>query len=77
MDTIRRIVLRHTAGPYPGLRQIVGVIDKVGELPDILPAPSEPPANLWPDDREARALRMKSTDRYVLYQEQVTDKAAA
>jgi hypothetical protein len=71
MPNIRRLVLRHTAGPYAGLRQIIGLTDKApGELPDILPGPGEVGV-LWPDNRPARALRLLSTDRYVLYQEQV------
>lgn len=71
MPTIRRIVVRHTAGPYAGLRQILGVTDsEPGELPDILPGPGEV-APMFPDNRPARALRLKSTNRYVLYQEQV------
>lgn len=74
MTTIRRVVLRHTAGPYPGLCQIVGVFSaddaEQGRIPDILPAHPSPPMALWPDGRLTKALRLKSTPTYVLYQEQ-------
>lgn len=70
-------MLRHTAGPYPGLRQICGSFSledtEGGRIPDILPAYPSPPMALWPDGRLAKALRLKSTDRYVLYQEQAPE----
>lgn len=74
MIAIRRIVIQHTAGPYPGLRQIVGVFtaqdSEQGRIPDVLPAYPAAPQPLWPDGRLARALRLKSTETYVLYTEQ-------
>jgi hypothetical protein len=63
-QTIRRVILRHTAGPYPGLRQILGVVEGVGELPDILRD-----IVIRPSGRPATAMRLRSTRRYVLYQE--------
>jgi hypothetical protein len=81
ISNIRRIVLRHTAGPYAGLRQIIGVFSaddaEMGRIPEVIPAYPQGPAPLWPDGRLAKALRIKATDRYVLYQEQVADEAAA
>lgn len=74
---IRRIVLRHTAGPYAGLRQIIGCFGGDVEIPEVIPAHPQGPAPLWPDGRLAKALRLKSTDRYVLYTEQIADEAAA
>ena len=72
---MRRIVLTHMAGPYPGLRQIIGTFSaddaEMDAIPDVLPAYPAPPCPLWPDGRLAKALRLKSTDKYVLYQEQV------
>lgn len=72
--TTRRIVLRHTAGPYAGLRQIIGVFTaedaELGRIPEVIPAHPAGPAPLWPDGRLAKALRLKATDRYVLYTEQ-------
>lgn len=75
---MRRIVFRHTAGPYPGLRQITAIATDTsimylhsgvvraheGPLPDKLAAHP-----MWPDGRMARGMRLKSTDTYVLYQE--------
>lgn len=79
--TIRRIVLRHTAGPYPGLRQIIGVMSDTavqylhtGEIRPFGPAGNGDTLNrvqCWPDGREATLLRMKGNNRYCLYQEQV------
>ena len=76
---MRRIVYRHTAGPYPGLRQILALegeqqllylhtgdmrILDAGPLPDRLA-----PVALWPDGRLSKAMRLKTTDTYVVYQE--------
>lgn len=72
MSNIRRIVLRHTAGPYAGLRQIVGYFEEDVELPEVIPAHPQGPAPLWPDGRLAKAMRLKSNNRYVEYVEQVT-----
>jgi hypothetical protein len=78
---IRRIVLQHTAGPYPGLRQIIGTFTadnaELGQIPDIIPAHPQPAAPMWPDGRLAKALRLKSTERYVLYVEQKAEEVAA
>lgn len=74
-SNIRRIVLRHTAGPYPGLRQIIGLFTAedadLGRIPEVIPAHPQGPAPLWPDGRLAKALKLKTTDRYVVYTEQV------
>ncbi len=78
---IRRIVYRHTRGDYPGLRQILALASEeantlhylhtgevrkleVGPLPDRL-APVQMPF----DGRIGRAMRLKTSDKYVLYQE--------
>lgn len=61
----------YTAGPLAGLRQIVGVFDEGDSVPEKMPAHPDPPAPVWPDGRLARFLRLKSTDRYVLYSEGV------
>lgn len=75
----RRIIFRHTHGPYPGLRQIVGLFTssdaELGRIPDVLPAHPAPPAPLWPDGRLAKALRLRSTETYVLYTEQAVEAA--
>lgn len=67
MTNNRRIILRHTAGSYPGLRQIVGLWEAETELPDRL-------APFWVvmegvPVRQCRGMRLASTDRYVLFQE--------
>jgi hypothetical protein len=73
----RRIVFRHTHGPYPGLRQIIGLFTKsdaeLGRIPDVIPAHPAPPQPVWPDGRLAKALRLRSTETYVEYVEQVVD----
>ena len=78
---IRRIVYRHTRGDYVGLRQILAIADEdtnrltylhtgearaleAGPLPDRL-APVAMPF----DGRIGRAMRLKTSDKYVLYQE--------
>jgi hypothetical protein len=80
MTAIRRIFLRHTTGPYPGLVQMIGVFTaenaEMGQIPDVLPPHPQPPAALWPDGRLGKALRLKSTDRYVMYQEQAGEAVA-
>lgn len=74
----RRLVYRHTAGPYAGLDQIVGYVNEThfvyllqrearphtGPVPDKLKA-----IPMFPDGRMAKGMRLKTTDRYVLYQE--------
>lgn len=74
MPADRRIILRHTAGPYPGLHCIAGLFSaqdaEQGRIPEMLPAHPAPPAPAWPDGRLTRWLRLASTDRYVLYVEQ-------
>lgn len=84
--TIRRIVYQHTRGLYPGLHQILAIEaregDKgmlhylhTGEQRTLEPGP-------MPDklaairlnvggSRVARAMRLKTSDKYVLYQEMV------
>lgn len=68
---IRRIVLQHNAGPYAGLRQIMGTFPETAserdQVPELVPA-----MPWWPDGRVSKALRLQSTDRWVLYSEQVT-----
>lgn len=77
---IRRIVAIHTSGPYPGLRQIIGVMNDVavqylhtGEVRPFGPAGNGDTLNkvlMWPDGRECTLLRLKGNTRYALYQEQ-------
>lgn len=83
---LRRVVFRHTAGPYPGLAQILGLMsdDGVGFIHtgeyrpftpnsgtgDILAAIPMPPDGRW-----SKGMRLKSTDRYVLYQESLVQAA--
>ncbi len=79
---IRRIVYCHTRGDYVGLRQILALADDelniltylhtrearaldMGPLPDRL----APVAVLVGGDRRSRAMRLKTSDKYVLYQE--------
>jgi hypothetical protein len=62
MNQERRIILRHTAGSHPGLRQIVGLTSTLGELPEVLKP-------IIIAGREASARRLKSTNRYVAYVE--------
>ncbi len=78
VPSFRRLVYRHTAGPHAGLDQIVGFVDQKhfvyllqrearphkGPVPDKLSA-----IPMWPDGRMAKAMRLKTTDRYVMYQE--------
>lgn len=78
----RRLIYRHTRGAWAGIDQIVGVVtanhfiyltvrearSHQGPVPDVL---SEVP--MMPDGRESRALRMKTTNRYVLYQEELVE----
>jgi hypothetical protein len=66
----QRIVLRHTTGPYAGLRQIVGHIgDFKGEFPgleveaDIL-TPSKPDLR-----RHAKCKFIFAYNRFMLYEE--------
>ena len=80
---MRRIVYQHTAGAYPGLRQILAVETEhegtpvlvylhsnegrrldPGPLPDRL-APIKMPF----DGRKAAAMRLKTSDKWVLYVE--------
>lgn len=77
---LRRIVVRHTAGPYPGLRQIIGTFTaedaEQGRIPDVLPSYPNPPGRLAPDNRLCRLLRLQSTDRAVWYVEQGVEAVA-
>jgi hypothetical protein len=78
-SNIRRIVVRHTVGPYAGLRQIIGVMNETavqyfhtGEVRPFGPAGNGDTLNkvlMWPDGREALLMRMKGNNRYALYQE--------
>lgn len=78
-NVIRRLVVRHTAGPYPGLRQIIGLVKDAGVEyfhtgqfrpwggagnGDVLNQ-----VQLWPEGRLANLMRLRGDDRYVLYQE--------
>lgn len=76
----RRIIFEHTEGVFKGLRQIVGVQREKdivythtepymvrtheGPLPDVLAS-----IPMTPDGRWSRGMRLKTTDRYALYQE--------
>ena len=76
---MHRIVYQHTTGPYPGLRQILAVTSDTaihylhtGEQRTLDPGPLPPclaPVTMWPDGRMAIGMRLKTNDRYVLYQE--------
>ena len=82
---MRRIVYRHTAGPYVGLRQILGVevrktlqgpghllLLHIGEWMALDPGPMPDviqPIPLFPDMRMAKGMRLRTSDKYVLYQE--------
>lgn len=85
---LRRVVYRHTAGPYPGLRQIVGLMTPEGVQflhtnppfgrafgPDGKGDRLEP-IPMWPDGRLSAGLRLKTTDRWVMYQESPLEVAA-
>lgn len=78
---IRRIIYQHTRGPWKGMHQFLAVENtdmqavcylhtgeirgvEPGPLPDKLAAVA-----MFPDGRMARAMRLKTTDKYVLYQE--------
>lgn len=89
---VRRIVYRHTAGPYPGLRQILGIeIRQDANLPGQLtwlhtgvvmslepgPMPDKLVAiPLQPDGRHSKALRLVSKPGYSIYQESPVDAVA-
>jgi hypothetical protein len=77
---IRRVVLVHTAGPYPGLRQILGLtpdfVDSAGCLPEVLPQHPAPAVALPPDGRFGKALRVHSNDKYVVYAEKPVEMDA-
>ena len=67
---VKRIVLRHTTGPYAGLRQIVGHLDDFGgQLPGVeVKADIVTPTQ--PDARRHNTCRLVSSfDRYLLYEE--------
>lgn len=69
---MRRVVFLHKNGPYPGLYQIIGLIPNHDEAPspEVLPAPGTGMhIQAWPDGRKVRAMRLNSTERYVLYLE--------
>jgi hypothetical protein len=83
-ESLRRIVYIHTAGPYAGLRQILGLSAPEGVLflhTGELRAHSGPPPDVLapiampPDGRISAGMRLKSTDRYVLYQERLRTPA--
>lgn len=79
VPAFRRLVYRHTRGPWAGIDQIVGYVTPKdftyltvrerrahkGPVPDVLTA-----VEMSPDGRESRGLRLKTTDRYVHYQEE-------
>lgn len=74
--------MRHTEGPYPGLRQIIGMIGDTAvqyfHTGEVRPFGSAGNGDtligvrLWPEGRTATLLRMKGNNRYVVFQEQVT-----
>ncbi len=64
-QSIRRVILRHTAGPTPGLHQILGTIDTALGLPP----KALPEVSLSPDGRLAGARLDRVTDRAVWYAE--------
>jgi hypothetical protein len=69
---MRRLVLQHSTGPYPGLRQIIGVIPNHDEAPspEVLPPPGKGMTfEAWPDGRLIRARRLNSSEKFVLYLE--------
>lgn len=61
----RRLCVRHTAGPYPGLTQIIGLVKTDKPLPEMLTGVA-----MSPDGRKAKVMRLRTTDKYALYQEQ-------
>lgn len=67
----RRVVLTHTAGPFKGLRQIVGTIEHAGELPTALED-----IGIWPDWRPARAVQTRVTARAVFFREEPWNQLA-
>jgi hypothetical protein len=81
---MRRIVYRHTAGPYPGLHQILALELRgeggtgalfylhTGEQRALEPGPLPDrlaPIPMCPDGRMAKGMRLKTSDKWVLYQE--------
>ena len=66
MTAVKRVVLLHTLGPYPGLRQILGTTTDFAEGP--LP-PMIADCTFWPDKRQGEAWLVKTKRRYVMYQE--------
>ena len=79
---VRRVYVRHTSGPYPGLRQLIGLMYDTGvyfyHTDESRPFGQQGNGDtlnrvlLWPDARMATLLRMKGNNSYVLYQEQQT-----
>lgn len=67
MTTIRRVILRHTGGPYPGLRQILGTVE--GLVPGRLESSDGQVLAFWPDFRTGSAVLVAAERRYVAYQE--------
>lgn len=74
----RRLIYRHTRGSWAGIDQIVGIATPRGffflTTREVKghegPAPDKMSVTqMMPDGREAKGLRLKSTDRYVMYQE--------
>jgi hypothetical protein len=68
MNTIRRVILRHTGGPYPGLRQILGTVEGA-EVPGRLESGNGQVLAFWPDFRTGAAVLVAAEQRYVTYQE--------
>lgn len=78
VPAFRRLVYRHTRGPWTGIDQIVGYVTPTdfiyltarerrshkGPVPDVLAE-----VEMSPNGRESRAMRLKTSDRYVHYQE--------
>jgi len=86
---VRRIFYQHTTGPYVGLRQLVamemrheqghGALGYIatGEIRTLEPGPMPDrlkAAPMFPDGRMAKAMRLKTTDKWVLYREVPNDQ---
>lgn len=82
----RRVVYVHTAGPYPGLRQILGLISDdgvqflhTGEFRPFTPQSGTgdvlAAVQMCPDGRWSKGMRLRSTDRYALFQEKCVQPA--
>lgn len=84
----RRLVYRHTAGPHPGLVQILGFVTDegvaylhTGEFRPFGPQSGTgdilQPVQMAPDGRWSKGMRLAGNDRFVLYQEVCVQPAPA